>query len=271
MVNKLRVKWIFSSIGVILTACTLSTAQVAQVITPTDPPQVAASPTADYETWQMIAPGLEQRIYIPEDTEILAMVALRIDPTQYQFRVHYTPGDASSLTEWLDQLPEPVALVNANFFDPQNNALGLLVSDGQVFGSSYRDRGGTFGILNGMPTVRSNIAQPYADEPYEQAIQAFPMLVLNGAQAYTNSRDTRRSRRTVIGQDAQGRIILMATPGLGLSLYELSEYLPTTDLGLVNAFNLDGGGSTMMWIADSDTRIFSFDPVPAVLAVYSVE
>lgn len=235
--------------------------------TPTSLPTQVDS-AANNSAWEIIAPGLEQRLYVPQDNEVLAMLALRIDPAQYDFRAHYSQGNPSGLGEWLDQLPEPIALVNANFFDPQNNILGLLISDSQIFGSSYRNRGGTFGILNGIPTVRSNSVQLYTGEPYTQAVQAFPMLVANGVQAYNNTRDRRGSRRTVIGQDEQGRIVLMATPTLGLSLYELSEYLPTTDLGLVNAFNLDGGGSTMMWIADSDTRVFSFDPVPAVLAVY---
>jgi exopolysaccharide biosynthesis protein len=68
--------------------------------------------------------------------------------------------------------------------------------------------------------------------------------------------------------DAAGRVIIMVTTGFGMGLYSLSQYLPTTDLGLVNAFNLDGGGSSMLYVAANDYQILSFDPVPAVLAVY---
>lgn len=39
----------------------------------------------------------------------------------------------------------------------------------------------------------------------------------------------------------------------------------------MNAFNLDGGGSTMLFLAapgEPEYSLPSFDPVPAVLAVY---
>lgn len=232
--------------------------------TPTPTPAPAAAPG-----WRMIAPGLAQRTYIPGENRLAALVALRIDPSQYTFRAHYRPADPLTLAQWRTALPEAVAIVNANFFDPEFRLLGLLVSDGTVYGQPYVGRGGMFAVQDGVPSVRSNTRQPYHGEPLEQAVQAFPMLVLDGEQAFTDARQTRPARRTVVGQDAQGRIVLMATPGIGLGLYDLSAYLPTTDLNLVNAFNLDGGGSTMMWIAPSDYTLRSFDPVPAVLAVYS--
>jgi hypothetical protein len=63
----------------------------------------------------------------------------------------------------------------------------------------------------------------------------------------------------------------MVTPLVGMTLVELSEYLPTTDLELRTAVNLDGGGSTMLYLnvpGGIEYTLSSFDPVPAVLAVY---
>jgi len=43
-------------------------------------------------------------------------------------------------------------------------------------------------------------------------------------------------------------------------------------MNLVNALNLDGGGSTMMYLNANGTPeyiVTSLDPVPAVLAVYT--
>jgi exopolysaccharide biosynthesis protein len=73
----------------------------------------------------------------------------------------------------------------------------------------------------------------------------------------------------VIAQDTQGRILLLVTPLTGLTLADLSAYLPTTDMSIVNALNLDGGGSTMIYARDNALRLASLDPVPAVLAVYA--
>jgi exopolysaccharide biosynthesis protein len=222
--------------------------------------------------WQTIAPGLERRNYDPDSLNpVTRMVALRIDPTRYSFRAHYQPGQAHSTTEWAMALPQAVAFVNANFFDQADVALGLLVTDGVVYGHSYTDRGGTFLVQNGQPRIRANQREPYQGEPLDQAVQAFPMLVLDGLVAFSDTIQDRSTRRTIVAQDSSGRIILLATPVLGLTLRDLSAYLPTTDMNIITAFNLDGGRSTMMVIntdGSPETVVGSIDSVPAVLAVY---
>lgn len=226
-------------------------------------PTVTSAP----QTWETLLPGLEQRSY---RTVIGGTIlqSVRVDPGLYSFRVHYRPGDPLTIDQWKEILPAAQVIVNVNFFTPEHTILGLLVSDGVLFGQSYTDRGGTFYVQDGVAGIRSNLEQPYVGEPFEQAIQAFPMLVLRGQQAYSSTRDLRPARRTVIAQDAQGRIVLLATPGFGISLYDLSAFLPTTDMQLVTALNLDGGGSTMMSVTAADYTLRSIDPVPAVLAVY---
>ncbi|HLU12030.1 MAG TPA: phosphodiester glycosidase family protein, partial [Oceanobacillus sp.] len=233
-------------------------------------PTVDTSPAE--EVWETLAPGLERRVYRPGGEYTLTQfVVLRIDPALYTFRAHYRPGQPLSLQGWRENLPDAVAFVNANFFDPQNNALGLLVADGVVYGQAFPGYGGMLQVQNGQVRVRSNIVEPYVGEPLEQAVQAFPVLVTNGQASYANTQGDRISRRTVVGQDSTGRIILMVTASfVGMRLVDLSNYLPTTDLDLVTAVNLDGGGSTMMAInVPSPFQVLSFDAVPAVLAVYA--
>lgn len=243
-------------------ACTLSI-QLAPPPTPT--------PTPPPEGWEALAPGLERRTYFPDPNNPLAqLIALRIDPAQYALRVHYRQGQQLNLEAWRSALPGAVAIVNGNFFDPQANAIGLVVADGAAFGQSYVGRGGMFQVAGGQPRVRSLTAEPYQGEALEQAAQAFPMLVVNGVASYTNAADTDVSRRTVVGQDASGRVVLMATTLFGVSLPSLSAFLPTTDLNLIYALNLDGGGSTLMYVGPGQTPLMlpSLDGVPVVLAVY---
>ncbi|MBC7869656.1 MAG: phosphodiester glycosidase family protein [Chitinophagaceae bacterium] len=218
--------------------------------------------------WEMLAPGLEQRVYLPSSGLFSQIVVLRIDPTLYSFRAHYRPGQPLNLNQWQAELPNTTAFVNANFFEPNYEISGLLIADSIVYGQAYQNRGGTFAVQGGVPIIRSNIAVPYSGEAFEQAVQAFPMLITDGLQSYTSDAPDRVTRRTAIGQDAQGRILLMATPLLGLTLLELSTFLASSDMQLINAFNLDGGGSTMMAIAPAAYMLSSIDPVPAVLAVY---
>ncbi|HEX2248667.1 MAG TPA: phosphodiester glycosidase family protein, partial [Arthrobacter sp.] len=91
-----------------------------------------------------------------------------------------------------------------------------------------------------------------------------PYLVQNGEIAVTAARDGlvhadnpgmfygwvhQRNPRTIAGIDAQGRLILVTADGrqstsLGLSIYEAAKVAKS--LGMVEAINLDGGGSTTM-------------------------
>jgi hypothetical protein len=226
--------------------------------------------SAPTDSWTVVAPGLEQRIYVPPGNSLGTLVTLRIDANRFVFRVHYRPGAPLSTSEWQSNLPGAAAFVNANFFDPQHNALGLVVADAVAFGQAYTDRGALLQVQGGLVRVRPIVQEPYVGEALDQAIQGFPLLVSNGAQVSTRFQTDRATRRTVAAQDAQGRILLLATPLLGLSLSDLARYLVSTDLQIVHAVNLDGGRSTMMHIGigTQPYMLTSFDPVPTVLAIY---
>ena len=249
-----------------LTACVLPppTATATPVSAPDTPPN-----PADAAGWDTLATGLERRLYTLPGAIMGQVLALRVDPAHFEFRAHYQPGEPLRLEQWQATLPEAAAIVNANFFDPEHRVLGLLVSDGVAHGVPYTGRGGWFAVEGGAPVVRSTTAQPYNGEPLEQAVQAFPMLVQDRQAVYATADGDRVTRRTAIGQDDQGRIVLLVTPAVGVTLADLSAFLATSDMGLVNAFNLDGGGSTLLGIsAGTSYRLISRDPVPAVLAVY---
>jgi hypothetical protein len=223
----------------------------------------------------VLTTGLERRIYRPLGDNFLAqLLVLRIDPARYSFRVHYQPGQPLDVRSWRDSLSGMVTFVNANFFDENDQALGLLVTDGTTYGAAYNGYGGMFQVQNGQPRVRSNILEPYMGEALEQVAQGFPVLVANGVQSYDNTRADSFARRTIVAQDHRGRILLMVTPLAGMSLLDLSEYLPATDLEVLTAINLDGGGSTMLYLnvlGIPEYTLSAFDPVPAVLAVYPRE
>lgn len=262
------IRTVLSLILILLPACNLqSLAPTIIPILPTIAPTTVPV-TVDSNDWQTIADGLEQRTYIPDNAELAQMKVFRFDPNHYRFRAVYRAGEPLSITEWTQLEPDAVAIINANFFDPQNNVLGLLVSDSVVYGQSYQDRGGTFFVQNGVANLQTFRSASFQIGEVEQAVQAFPVLVENGQQAYFNTNATQLSRRTIIGQDMDGKILILVTPLLGLSLVDLSAYLASTDLNLVTAINLDGGGSTMMNVPSIGFTVTSFDAVPAILAVY---
>ncbi|MFW6082622.1 MAG: phosphodiester glycosidase family protein, partial [Chloroflexota bacterium] len=69
--------------------------------------------------------------------------------------------------------------------------------------------------------------------------------------------------------DRAGSILFIVGSRGTLSLHQLASFLVESDLSIDTALNLDGGGSTGLWLADEDeiVNIDSFTSVPSVIAV----
>lgn len=83
-----------------------------------------------------------------------------------------------------------------------------------------------------------------------------PYLVKNG-QAYVDISEQKlgaiggRNPRSAIGYTADGDLIIVAVDGrekasVGMSLWELASFMKS--IGCINAMNLDGGGSTVLYV-----------------------
>ncbi|MBI5928254.1 MAG: phosphodiester glycosidase family protein [Chloroflexi bacterium] len=264
---KLRSTLLILTLLWMVTACSLSST-----------PQKTPSPvtnTALPQTWTTTHPGVEYRTITVNNK--FDMVVVRLDPAQVYFRVHYYAGDPPDFSQWRTELANAVVFVNGNFFDENNQAIGLVVSDGNQYGYSLVDFGGMFEIdTNGMVRMRSLVQEPYQGEFLQQAVQGFPMLVkVGGVRAPTGEGFDVPSRRTIIAQDMQGRILLMSTGISGtISLNDLQVWLLGSDLEINVAFNLDGGRSTALVLTRPGQDPLFIPPasdLPIMLAVYAYQ
>jgi exopolysaccharide biosynthesis protein len=222
--------------------------------------------------WRTVSPGIEEAHYFPPDSGGAHLLVLRIDPAQFSFHAHYTPGEARTLSEWEAALPGAIGIVNAGFFTANYQARGLLIVDGVLHNPPIVGRGGFFTVHEGRVRVRSAVREPYLpDEALDHVVQGFPLLVLDGAMVQVEAPHDWRTRRTVIAQDRWGHILWITTPGSGMTLWDMADYLPRTDLGVQVAVNLDGGSSSLLALHPPDERIGrrieSRAGVPAVLAL----
>jgi hypothetical protein len=250
----------------VLFGCTLT--RVTDSVT-LSPPATSTPVSA----WQSIAPGIERRdvdLRLSGGRRARAAV-LRFDPTEVTFRVHYNPDDPHTITGWHDRLPQAAVILNGGFFDETHRALGLLVSDGQIFGQSFVGFGGMLQVSTFGVRVRSLVGEPYQGELLIQAVQAFPMLIeAGGVLAPQGDGFDRRSRRTLIAQDRQGRILVAVILYDMVSLADLQDWLITSDLDVYIAMGLDGGKSSGLIVSvpgHSETHP-NLDEVPSVIAVY---
>jgi hypothetical protein len=240
--------------------------------TPTATRPPTATPEPEDTGWRALAPGVEwRRLWadIGAGRERLSLV--RLDPDRIRLRVIYQPAHPRRVSEWATALPDALVVVNAGYFTAEMQATGLIISDGIPSGRSYDDFAGMLAVsANGQVSLRWLQTWPFKpDEGLAQAVQSFPVLVKPGrVMGFPPDADQgQRSRRTVVAQDAVGRIVLLVSPRPLFSLHELAVWLTESDLELDIAMNLDGGTSTGLWTSDQDVRVDSLLPVPAVIAV----
>jgi exopolysaccharide biosynthesis protein len=201
------------------------------------------------------------------------LTIVRLDPSSVRLRVHYDPVTPCLVSVWAERL-QPLLVVNGGYFTPENETIGLLISDGQMWGTPYGDFAGLFAVTTeGQVSVRWLKERPYdPTEPLIEALMSFPVLVKpGGVMGFpTDADDGSPARRTVVAQDRQGRMLIIVAPRGYLSLHEMARFLAESDLDLDVALNLDGGASTGLWLqteyaaAASDSLV----SVPSVLAVY---
>ena len=236
----------------------------------TQPATIIPTITPD-SGWEALHLGLERRIlhlFNDNGTAIEQLYMLRIEPSLYEFQVNYHPGEPQMLPAWQAET-EALVVVNGGFFTEAFLATGLSIANGEVSGTSYGDFAGMFAVTNNQPEVRWLGERPYSPtEPIQHALQSFPMLVKPGGVLGYPDEDGRPNRRTVIGMDVNGRIVIIVTPWGYFTLHTLSQFLIESDLNLDIALNLDGGTSSGIILAEPYEEVSGYVPIPAIISIH---
>lgn len=163
---------------------------------------------------------------------------------------------------------DAVAAVNGSYFDMKYyNPICYLRVDGKELGENTPGKDDTINrkyyqyasiaLKNGHPRLFIPDSNRLAEHnrPDSNIMTAGPMLLWHGKRV--PQRDdrtfvTQRHNRTALGITADGTVILLTADGRfrnlaeGFTLPELASVMKW--LGCVNAINLDGGGSTTMFV-----------------------
>ena len=233
-------------------------------------------PPTDVASWTQVAPGIELQItQLPINANVGSadITILRLDPQQISLRMFYAPDDPATVSGWATRT-KAVATINGGFFTTANTVNGLLVRDGQRYGTTFDRHGGMLSVAGDKIAVRSLAQYPYDPaEQLDQAVQGRPMILYPGGfpVQFDDISDV-ADRRTAVGQDRSGRVLFIVADQSVVSLYRLRDWLASErpDLDLFVAFNLDGGHSTGMVIPDGPqpVSIDSRTRIPAVIAIY---
>jgi hypothetical protein len=238
------------------------------------PVDIDATATAIPAEWQMLHPGLEiRRLEVNEKP----LLAVRVDLAQISPKVHYDPQTPKTVAGWQAALPDALVVVNAGFFEPDNTTSGLLILDGVAVGESF-DPAERYLEHSGMLTISGEQAEihmlfncpPSKCTQAEQGVQGLPVLIQDSFPV-DFALPEREARRTVVGMDKDGNLLLIVAYEQVMTLIELSDALLATDLELVSALNLDGGPSTGMSldVEGHSIMIDSISEIPSVIALYA--
>ncbi len=205
--------------------------------------------------YQIPSGGEVYEISAPMDPDLLVAT----DPNNIEYVDTWT---------WGEQHPEILIAINANFFDSNNGIIGILANNGIVenFGGSftgvfYVDESGEFHVDDLWYEDEKNAW--IADMPNKNivvAVSGQPVIVKDCALApmayftyerYNNRFLYGKTGRTVVGINPKERkfyfFIFKNSP-----LLEAAEYVVSR--GVCDALNLDGGGSTTLYIADPELQ-----------------
>jgi uncharacterized protein YigE (DUF2233 family) len=235
-------------------------------------PATSSSNGTQLNVWNRVATGVEVR---NEDWKIPGgdddtVTIVRFDIHKIKLSVGYQPKQPLLMSEWMQQ-EHTTAIINGGYFDQQDNATALVVSNSKVFGESYTGFGGMLAVdAQGKVSLRSLRQQPYNpnNERLQQATQSSPMLMLGGKRTQFSA-DASQTRRSIVAMDKQGYLLFIASPDQVFSLDQLADQLASSDLSIETALNLDGGASAGLYVnaGSSHVAIDSLVDLPLVVIV----
>lgn len=176
---------------------------------------------------------------------------------------------------------DAVAGVNAGGFeDPEGRGNGstpstLTVYNGEIY---YAEKGIQDGFVGFDSNHILHVGKFSVKEIRERNIQCGvsfgPPLVINGEGCDRSKLASGINPRTAIGQRADGAVLLLVIDGrqaisLGCTWIDLVDIM--LEYGAVNASNLDGGSSTLMWYQggyiNNCASVVGIRPVPTTFLV----
>lgn len=214
---------------------------------------------ASADGWETVVTGIEYRQILRDGTDAHVV---RVDLDAESLEIAATAADERGLTvsEFAQRLGAVVA-INGDYFDAGLNPIGLAMGGGKIWARADERvrRQEVVGVGDARVRIFSR-ARPLRKPKrwMTGAVSGWPMVVadctpvtnLPGSDHFTNAPHP----RTAVGLSADERqLLLVVADGRrdgvpGVTLPELAALM--VEVGACTALNLDGGGSSALWLRD---------------------
>lgn len=212
--------------------------------------------------WQRVAEGIDYRRIVRDSIDVHVA---RIDLSSDALRVIATRERHRGLTvSEFARATGAIVAINADYFDEQLRPIGLSMDDCGVWweGVQISRKQGLVAAGAGRAEIQRN--EMRTEEWMTAAVSGWPLVVescraiedLPGSDHFTRAPHP----RTAAGLSKDGKTIYFVVADgrresvPGMTLPELAEFL-VSELEICVAMNLDGGGSTAMWVRDAIVNV----------------
>lgn len=231
---------------------------------PPPPPGSAeqTSPGLDWKT-ERISKGIYWKAYLGDELfdskQSLNLVEVWLDSTDADLHIGFAK-DTLALTTTFAEQADAVVGINGSFFDTRAGGSvvfmrvnGEVIAQGAPNRQLYTENGALAWNDAGEPVILKRPESGWAEALYENVFTSGPLLIFEDSlQSFNNdSFNQNRHPRTAVATTRDNRLLLLTVDGrsfqgYGMTIPEIAEFLD--NLGVKNALNFDGGGSTTMWI-----------------------
>lgn len=217
--------------------------------------------TAMAGDWTAVAPGVDYQEFVDVGYDVHVV---RIDMTNDNLTVVSTRESEKGIrvSDYARRYNALVA-INGDYFDDKFNPIGLVIGPcGQWSSTKDTSREGVIAIGAHHAEVRtqSEVMDP-PERWIQTAVSGWPLLIRNcvplraaqlpGSNAFTRAPHA----RTAVGVSKDGKTLYLVVAdggrpnAPGFTLAELAAFMNNC-LDVCRAINLDGGGSSAMWVGD---------------------
>lgn len=226
-------------------------------------------------TWREIAPGMAYtKLAIGAEESPGTLHAFRIDPARLRVDCLLARdfGGKTATAQAMVTRSKALLAINGGFFSPEFEPLGLRVQGGRQRNPLKAiSWWGIFFFDHGAPHIAAR-GDFVGGNGIQMAVQSGPRLVVDGTIPALKPGIAERS---AIGISRRGEIVIAITERAPIETRTLAELFrrPAAAGGLdcPNALNLDGGGSSQLYVKTRalTLHIPGFTPVTDAVAVFA--
>lgn len=217
-------------------------------------------------TTEKLDDGIYWKSYKGDDLfdsrQSINLVEVFLDSVTSEFKVAFLEDSMIKTSEFAEE-NNALAAVNGSFFrrDTGGSVVflkvnGKVIYKGQPNRNQYHESGAVAWSANKLIQILKKPEQGWQSADFETILSSGPLLIYESEIQNFNNDPFHQNRhpRTAVGVTNDRRLYLVTIDGrsfqaYGMTIPELSDFL--MELGAVNALNLDGGGSTAMWIRNA--------------------